>query len=166
MEITEKYKGYSGVDYTFEYKDADTFDHLEPELCKQVYAVCLSEGKMVIVYKASKNAWGLVGGSIEKGETFEETLKREVQEESNMEVVSCLPVGYQKMIDERDGKYIYQLRYVCTAKPLGSFVSDPAGHITEIKLIEPEDYKKYFDWGSIGERIISRALELKNKLPK
>ena len=51
-------------------------------------------------------------------------------------------------------------RYVCTVRPYGKFVSDPAGGITEIKLIDPKDSKKYFDWGKIGERIINRATEL------
>jgi len=35
--------------------------------------------------------------------------------------------------------------------------------VTEIKLIDPKDYKQYFDWGEIGERIIERALELLSK---
>jgi hypothetical protein len=41
---------------------------------------------------------------------------------------------------------------------------DPAGGVTEIKLIEPAEYRKYFDWGEIGERIVSRAMELKKSL--
>lgn len=164
LTITDKYIGYAGVKYTFEYSDADSFDHLERERCKQVYAVCFCGDKMVIGYGGAKNSWGLIGGSVEKGEAFEETLKREVQEESNMEVLTYLPVGVQKVTDTRDGKVIYQLRYVCIARPYGPFESDPAGAITEIKLIYPKDYKQYFDWGKIGDRIIERALELKEKL--
>ena len=81
-----------------------------------------------------------------------------------MEVLKSIPVGYQKVIDTRDGSHIFQLRYACTVRPIGSFISDPAGGVTEIKLISPKDYKQYFDWGKIGERMISRALELKKKL--
>lgn len=91
-------------------------------------------------------------------------MKREIQEESNMEVTSFLPIGYQKIIDTRDNSYAYQLRYVCTSKPYGEFVSDPAGKITEIKLIDLKDYKQYFDWGEIGERILKRAEELLPRL--
>ncbi|MFA5932142.1 MAG: NUDIX domain-containing protein [Candidatus Paceibacterota bacterium] len=160
MNIIEKYKGKSGVDYIFEYSDADSFDDLNKTKCTQVYAVCFCNGKMVIVLNVHSKTWGLVGGTIEKGESFEETLKREIQEESNMEVVSFLPVGYQKVIDTRNSDVVYQLRYLCTAKPYGEFISDPAGHVTEIKLIDPKDYKQYFDWGEIGERIIRRAEEL------
>lgn len=162
--LTSKYIGHSGVEYIFEYFDADSFEHLDYFLCKQTYAVCFCGEKIVIVYQGDKNTWGLVGGSIEKRETFEQTLKREIKEESNMKVIDFLPIGYQKVIDTRDDSFIYQLRYVCTAKPYGPFISDPAGAITEVKLIGPKDYKQYFDWGEIGERIVKQALKLKNRL--
>lgn len=164
MNITENYKGKSGIEYIFEYSDTDSFDDLDRSKCKQVYGVCFYDDKMVIGYGGKKKDWGLIGGTIEEGETFEKTLKREIEEESNMEVLKCLPVGYQKMIDAKDKSFVYQLRYVCTVRPLGPFVLDPAGGITEIKLIDPKDYKQYFDWGKIGERIINRAIELKDIL--
>ena len=162
--IPGKYIGRDGTEYIFEYNDADSFDHLEYSLCKQVYAVCFCGDKIVIVYEEPKEEWGLIGGTIEKGETFEETLKREIQEESNMEVLRFLPVGYQKVVSTKDKGFIYQLRYVCIARPYGPFISDPAGSVTRIRLIDPKDHKKYFNWGEIGERIISRALELKTHL--
>lgn len=159
--ITEHYIGKSGVEYIFEYSDADSFEHLPYELCRQTYAVCFCDDKMVIVHNGKHKTWGLVGGTIEEGESFKETLHREIVEESNMEVIKFLPVGYQKVIDTRDGSFFFQLRYVCTARPHGPFVADPAGTITEIAVIDPSKYKQYFDWGQIGERIITRALLLK-----
>ena len=165
MEITEHYKGKSGVEYIFEYHDADDFDALDYSLVRQAYGVLFVGGKIVIGFGGNKKAWGLIGGTIEKGETYVETLHREIEEESNMQVTSERPIGYQKMIDTRDGTFIYQLRYVCKAKPYGPFVEDPAGGmITEIKLIDPAKYKEYFDWGKIGERIITRGLELKDSI--
>ena len=164
MEITEKYIGYSGVEYIFEYHDADSFDHLEYSQCRQAYGVCFVGDKIVIGFGGNKKAWGLIGGTIEARETFEQTLAREIQEESNMEVLCAIPIGYQKMTDTRDGSFFYQLRYACTVRPYGPFVLDPAGGVTEIKLIDIDDYKTYFDWGAIGERIIQRAKELKSQL--
>ncbi|MFA5841740.1 MAG: NUDIX domain-containing protein [Candidatus Paceibacterota bacterium] len=164
MKIIEEYLGKSGVKYVFEYEDADSFDDLDYEKCRQAYGVCFYGDNMVIGFGGQKQAWGLIGGTIERGEKFEETLKREIQEESNMEVLSALPIGYQKMTDTRDGGYVYQLRYACKVKPHGQFISDPAGGVTEIKLIKPKDYKQYFDWGKIGECVIERALGLKSLL--
>lgn len=165
MVLTEKYLGANGVEYIFEYTDASSFDHLEKSKCRQAYGVCFYNDKMVIGFGGRKHEWGLIGGTIEPGETFEQTLKREIQEESNMEVLSAIPIGYQKGIDTRDGSFVYQLRYACSVRPFGPFISDPAGSITEIKLIDPQDFKKYFDWGKIGDRILERAIELKKLLP-
>lgn len=164
MNITENYKGYSGVEYTLEYSDADSFDDLDYSFCRQVYGVCFCDNQMVIGYGGQKHNWGLIGGTIEKGETFEQTLGREIKEESNMEVLRSIPIGYQKVIDTRDGSYVFQLRYACIVRPFGPFIVDPAGSVTEIKLIDPESCKQYFDWGKIGERIVSRALELKDSM--
>ena len=123
-----------------------------------------SEGKMLIVFNGKRKAWGLVGGSIEAGESFEECLKREVKEESNMQVLSSVPVGYQAVTI--GDNTIYQLRYACAVRPIDSFVADPDNAITEIKLIDPLSYKEFFDWGEIGNRIIKRGTELKYKLFK
>jgi 8-oxo-dGTP pyrophosphatase MutT (NUDIX family) len=152
-----------GEVFDIEYDDVDDFNTLPRELCTQVYGVCFCDDKLVIGFGGKKKAWGLIGGTIEPGESFEETLKREIIEESNMEVTKWLPLGYQKITD-KDGIEKYQLRAACLARPLGDFVEDPAGSIKEIKLINPADYKQYFDWGEIGDRIIERALELKSKL--
>lgn len=142
------------------YRDTDSFDSLDFDKIKQVYAVCLFQNKMVIVYHEKMQTWGLVGGSIEKGETLEECLTREVQEESNMRITDLKPVGYQEV--KTGDKTIYQLRYVCKAEPYGDFEGDPDGKITEIKIINPKDYKQYFDWGEVGDQIVKRALEIKN----
>ncbi len=164
MNITEPYGGKSDFPVMLEYSDAESFGNLPKELCRQVYAVCFVGDEMVVGYGGNKKSWGLIGGTIEPGETFEQTLHREIIEEANMDVISFAPVGYQKVVDSRDGSFFYQLRYVCKAVPRGPFISDPAGGITEIKLIDPRQYKKYFDWGKIGQRIIDRALELKDTL--
>lgn len=113
---------------------------------------------MVIVLGGEN--WGLVGGHIEKGETYEETLKREVLEESNMRVIRAVPIGVQE-VTTSDNKVIFQIRYCAIVEPQGKFEKDPAGNVTEVKLINPKDYRKYFDWGEIGERIIKRAIIIK-----
>ncbi len=159
-QLTTEYIGRSGVKYIFEYSDCDDFSLLPFEQCTQTYGVCFYEDKMIIGYGGAKQDWGLIGGTIEKGETLDQTFEREIQEESNMKVLKKLPVGYQKVTDTRDGKVIYQLRYVAIVEPYGPFVNDPTGAVTEIKLIDPKDVKNYFDWREIGDRIVERALEL------
>lgn len=162
MKIQENYIGLSGLKYIFDYEDSDDFSHLPYEKVKQCYGVCFTgNNTIVIVYNKNKDTWGLVGGTIESGETYEQTLKREILEEANMKVVAFKPIGYQKVTDARDNSYVYQLRFMCNVEPVGPFISDPAGSVTEIREINPLEYKKYFNWGQIGQRIIDRAQALK-----
>jgi 8-oxo-dGTP pyrophosphatase MutT (NUDIX family) len=159
MQITSVLD-YEGKQYPLEYEDCDDFSRLSREYCTQVYGVCFLGDGIVIVKQGVKNTWGLPGGTIEKGETIENAFRREIQEETNCEVVRSKPIGYQK-ITYPDGTFVYQLRVCAIVKRLGDFVSDPAGAISENKTIDPNDHKKYFDWGAIGERIIERGVELK-----
>ncbi len=162
MHISEKYLGKSGVTYIFEYQDCNDFSILPYDQCRQCYGVCFTGNNQIVIgFGGKKQAWGLIGGTIEFGESFEQTLRREIQEESNMEILDFKPIGYQKMTDIRDGSFVYQLRFMCNVRPFGPFIEDPAGTILEIKEIEIGEYKNYFDWGVIGERIIQRALEVR-----
>lgn len=159
MQIKTQFNNSDGTVSVVTYEDADSFESLDLSKVTQVYAVCLSlKGEMVIVFHGKRKDWTLVGGSVELGESLEDCLKREIQEESNMKVLNFKPVGYQ-MVQTGD-KVIYQLRYVCRVELYGEFIEDPVGKVTEIKLIDPKDYKQYFDWGEIGERIVERALEI------
>src|ERR1700690_659988 len=87
---------WRGKIYNLVYKDTDSFDDLLYGKCKQCYGFCFYKGKILIV--GYKDHWSMIGGTIEKGENFEETLKREIKEESNMEVLGYLPIGYQYVV--------------------------------------------------------------------
>jgi len=159
MQIKTQFNNSDGTVSVVTYEDVDSFESLDFSKITQVYAVCFSaKREMIIVFHGIRKTWSLVGGSVEPGESLEDCLKREIQEESNMKMLDFKPVGYQ-MVQNGD-KTIYQLRYVCNVEPYGEFVSDPAGKITEIKAVDPKDYKQYFDWGEIGDRIVERALEI------
>lgn len=155
MDITHSFT-YDGKKYTAQYSDMDNFNHLPIDKCKQVYAVAVHDNKLLFVYNGKRYQWGLVGGTNETGEKLDGCLFREIKEESNMKVLAYLPIG-AAYVPEVD---IWQVRYACKIEPYGSFVSDPAGSITKIKLIDPKDYAKYFDWGKMGDHIIKRGLDL------
>ena len=81
-----------------------------------------------------------------------------------MKVLKQRFIGSQDII-EPDGKVISQTRSVCFVEPYGDFVRDPdGGEITEIKLIDPKDYKQYFDWKEIGDHVMDRALQIKDQM--
>lgn len=154
---------WEGTLYKLRYEDMDSFEGLPREKCRQVYGVCFYKDKMVVGWGGKKEDWGLIGGTVEEGETFEETLIREIVEEANMKVIKEAPIGTQEVFYP-GGSSIHQLRFVAIVEPIGKFEKDPDGSVKKIKLINPKDYKKYFDWGKIGERIIERALQLKETM--
>ena len=143
------------------YREIDSLAELEGRIVKTVHAFCFYKEKLVIVYAPGKGIWAPPGGSAEQGESIEQAVAREVVEETNMRVVRQKLIGYQDIFEPHG--VVTQTRSVCLVEPLGLFVSDPGGDITEVKLIDPKNYKKYFDWGEVGDYLMKRSLEsLKN----
>lgn len=161
MEIKSTLTNQSGQKLDIVYREDDPLVDVEGKILQGVHAFCFRGDKLVLVYHA-KSGWMPPGGGIEPGETYEEAVTREVREETNMRVLNQEPIGYQDIYEP--DRVVRQTRSVCVVEPLGDFVSDPDGEVTEIKLIDPKDYRQYFDWGDIGERIMERALELKDGL--
>lgn len=142
------------------YKDMEAEPDLGDRKVQGVHAYCFYKDKLVVVHAAKKKSWTPPGGGVEVGETAREAVVREVKEESNMRVLKQRFIGFQD-IHEPQG-VITQTRSVCLVEPYGDFAEDPdGGEITEMKLIDPKDYKEYFDWGEVGDHIMKRALEIK-----
>ncbi len=164
MEIKSQFE-YDDKIAHVTYRDTNSFGDLRSKNVTQVYAVCFWKDQIVLVHNKNSDSLSLPGGGLEKDETFEDCLKREVKEETNMKVLSFAPIGYQKVTDN-ESLAVFQLRYVCTVEPYGDFVSDPDGDVDQIKTINPEEFKEHIKWGEVGDRIFERAIEFKNKLTK
>jgi ADP-ribose pyrophosphatase YjhB (NUDIX family) len=162
MEIKSSLINRSGQKLNLIYREDDPLKDLDDKVLQGVHAFCFCNDMLVVVYAAEKGYWAPPGGGIEPGESFEEAVIREVKEETNIKVLSQKFIGYQDIYEP--DRIVRQTRSVCVVEPYGPFVKDPDGDVTEIKLIDPADYKKYFDWGKVGERIMERAFELKKAL--
>jgi len=147
-------------DVPYVYRDLDSTDEIKDKKVKGVHAYCFCDNKLVIVYAEAKGTWTPAGGSVEEGESVEYAVEREVHEETNMKVLKQQIIGYQEIFEPN--RTVIQTRSICVVEPYGPFISDPDGDITEIKLIDPKDYKQYFDWGEIGDHIMQRTLEIKS----
>ena len=164
MKLKSIYKSKSSGDVLQTYYDAeDLLAVFEDKVVHGSHAICFLEDKLVLVNHPSQG-WSLPAGTSESGETYIETTEREVMEETNMKILHQELIGLS--VFDRPEKTIRQTRVMSIVEKVGEFVSDPDGEIMEIMLIDPLDYKKYFDWGEIGDRIMQRALELKNKYKK
>lgn len=161
MQIKSTLINKSGqVFYTVYQEGINPNQNLDEKILQGVHGFCFYKDKLVVVYAGKKGTWGPPGGHIEKGETYEEAVTREVMEESNMKVVHQELIGFIDVYESN--KIIRQTRSFCIVEPYGDFIADTdiEGDITEIKLIDPKDCKKYFNWGEGGDRIMERALEM------
>ena len=152
---------HQGQTIPFVYRDIDSLDELNGSKVKGIHAYCFYGDKLVIVYAEEKKSWGPPGGAVESGETVEEAVIREILEETNMRVLKQRAFGY---LEAFEPERTIQTRSVCIVEPIGEFVSDPDGDVTEIKLIDPKDVNDYFDWGENGDHQLERALMLKETL--
>ncbi len=162
MEIESVLTNKNGEELKVSYQDIDSVSELEGRTVSGVHAYCFYGDKFVIVYTPTNKCWTPAGGGVEAGETPEEAIVREVHEETNMKVLKQSLLGFQDIFETN--KIVTQIRSVCIVEPYGDFVSDPDGDITEIKLIDPAEYKNYFDWGVVGDHLMVRALKLKDLL--
>ncbi len=142
------------------YKDIEKESDISDKQVTSVHAFCFYNDQFVIVYAPKKGTWTPPGGKVEDGESALEATIREVKEESNMKVLSHRFIGLQEVHDPENP--IIQAALVCLVEPYGDFVEDPDDKdITEIKLIDPADYKRYFDWKESGDHIMKKAMQLK-----
>jgi len=131
---------------------------------KQCYGICFDKKGKILIIK-NKGKWFLPGGTPEKGETFEQTLIREIDEEADVEINNIKPLGYNKIEEIKNGKksIFYQLRFFARVSKIKNQTPDPATNIIfKRKFIKPEKFLSYTFWGRPGEEMIRMALEKNN----
>ena len=57
----------------------------KPILAVGATVVVIENGKILLNLRADTNTWGIPGGSLEPGESLEETAERELKEETNLD---------------------------------------------------------------------------------
>lgn len=128
----------------------------------QVYGIIFdAEGRILIGRDSKGESWIIPGGHPEKGESIEETFKREVLEEVDVEIDDIKPLGVQKATfpdDPDKRKAIYQVRCIAKVKKLNPQTPDPAnGSTWERKFVPAKDINKYVKWGKTGKAMFKDA---------
>jgi ADP-ribose pyrophosphatase YjhB (NUDIX family) len=166
-QLTSTFTNKQGEILTVNYYESDPTENIEGKVMQGVHAFCIvksknpeTHGKMVLVLHP-KSGWMPPGGGIEEGESYKDAVVREVKEEINMRVLEQRLIGFQDIVEP--SRIVRQTRSFCIVEPYGDFIADPDGEIQENKLIDPRDYKKYFEWGSIGDHIMKRVIEFSDE---
>jgi 8-oxo-dGTP diphosphatase len=152
--LTRKY-GFDGKNVLLTWLPGESYQGLKP--IKQAYGFCFNREGKLLVQQKKPGPWQVMGGTIEPGETPEETLIREVDEEVNIEIADIHYLGAQK-VEEPDREAYYQLRFAARITKLKERQADPdKGILRKRRFINPNDYAKVSDWGEIGTAIVKRA---------
>lgn len=162
MKIFKNAIKHNGYRCDVHYVDASHFDNIPNELILKAHAVCFWNEKILLVNHPEWNIWGIPGGTRDPGESIEQTLAREIIEETNCEIIDCEPIGYQKIVTP-DNDIHYRTQYICNVKPIGEFETDLAGNVNKIIWIDPRDFKKYIEKKEFKEIVIQRAIDLRQK---
>lgn len=87
----------------------------KPNTRKAVRTILFNEkGEIAILHKKNKNEYKLIGGGIEKNETMEEALRREVNEEAGCEIKDIVALGYVEEL--RTIHNFMQISYIFISK--------------------------------------------------
>lgn len=132
----------------------------------QVYGIIFNDKNEILVCRESSSGkWQIPGGHPEKGESFEDTLHREVLEEVDVEIENIKPLGVFKVeFSDDPEKIIYQSRFVAKLKKLMPQTPDPANDNTwERKFVPAKDINEYVKWGETGKAMFADARILYEK---
>ncbi|MEU9188970.1 NUDIX hydrolase [Streptomyces sp. NPDC048484] len=102
------------------------------------------EGRVLLLTRADTGGWGLPGGIMEPGESFEETGRREVLEETGLAVGQLELLGIYSGAScyyrYPNGDEIYNVTAAyLTALPEGAVVSLDVGENTHWRFFAPDD---------------------------
>lgn len=118
------------------------------------------EGKYLLVkrsaekYKGTNGSWDIVGGRIDPGSKLIENLRREVREETQLEIKSEPVLMYAQDILLED-KHVVRLTYVGEAE--GELVLDVSEN-TEYKWMTLEEVKEQEDLDVYVKEIIEKGI--------
>jgi len=128
-----------------------------------VGGVVLRGGRALLIRRGSaplKGEWSIPGGTLELGETLEEGVKRELEEETGLKVeVGELIEVFERIVPDESGRLKYHfviLDYLCSAE---DGIARAASDVTDVAWAQEEELANY-SLTPIATRVIRRAFEM------
>ena len=131
-----------------------------PAETTQALGICFTHDGQIVLVTWNDTDWTLPGGTIESGETLEQTLDREVWEEACARVRACAYIGCQRVahLDDDRASY-YQTRFWARVE-LEPFM--PTHEMTARALVSPGEFRDTLFWGreTTAGLILERGLRI------
>jgi phosphoglycolate phosphatase len=119
-----------------------------------VGAIIVNPEQQILIVQSHKwlHKWAIPGGKIHVGESSEEALKREIKEETNLDIDRIQFVLYQDSIHSiefyKKIHFIF-LNYIC--------------HTSDISHLQLNDEAQHFEWLTVSEAL-NKDLNLPTRL--
>lgn len=131
----------------------------------QVSGVCFTGSGKIVLVAGQLGKWALPGGHVEPGETLEQTLAREVNEEACAIMKRAAYLGVQKVSDPDNptgSRAYYQARFWARVE-LRRF--KPKFERTQRALVAPSQFVSTLQWqtGRIAQATLDAALSAEKR---
>jgi 8-oxo-dGTP pyrophosphatase MutT (NUDIX family) len=97
-------------------------------------------GRVLLQRRADDGTWNIPGGAIEPGEALEQTAKREVREETGLDIgdlkLLCVLSGRQFFHVYPSGDAVYHVAAIYVAERLGGIASTNNAEATETRFFD------------------------------
>lgn len=119
------------------------------------------EGKYLLVrrspekYKGTSGSWDIVGGRIDPGSKLIENLKREIMEETQLEITSEPQLIYAQDILPNPEKHVVRLTYIAETK--GEPILDTSENI-EFKWLTADEIFRHPDLDIYVQEVLAKGL--------
>ena len=108
-----------------------------------------ASGEVLILRQADGAIWLLPGGRMEGNEGITDSLRREVREETGMEIEIGEPVA----VDISETHSTYAIAFLCTVRSADPVLSDEH---TELRWVAPDELPNYLWYKKIAETLAKK----------